>query len=85
VFICLRRYQEWLETALDALGFEPFKEQAVMVRHIAAGVRHPQFAQAGLALEAIPHAVRPPTSSTMSTLRSGETLKTLWNDVSLTI
>lgn len=65
VYVCLRRYQEWLEPTLAALGFEMVKEQAVMVRHIAAGVRHAVFAQTSSALEAIPQAVRPPSRSTI--------------------
>ncbi|MBK8025509.1 MAG: hypothetical protein IPK19_29965 [Chloroflexi bacterium] len=85
VFLCLRRYQEWLETALETIGFEPFKDQAVMVRHIAAGVRHAQFVQSGLALEAISQAVRPPSRSKMIPMPSGELPRTVWNDVLRTI
>ncbi|MCK6579550.1 MAG: hypothetical protein L6Q98_15765 [Anaerolineae bacterium] len=85
VFLCLRRYQEWLETSLHDLGFVPFKEQAVMVRHIAAGVRHAQFVQTGLALEAISHVVRPPSHSKMIPMPSGEVPRALWNDGSQTI
>lgn len=80
VSVCLRRYQEWLETSLDALGFEMAREQAVMVRHIAAGVRHAVFAQSSSALESIPHIVRPPTSSSAKYLRSGEMLNSIWKD-----
>lgn len=65
VYVCLRRYQEWLEPTLAAMGFELVKEQAVMVRHIAAGIRHAVFAPSSSALEAIPQAVRPPSRSTI--------------------
>lgn len=60
VYICVRRYQDWLEDALIDLGFEPFTRQAVMVRYIAAGVRHTAFAPLHQRLEAIPHPVHPP-------------------------
>jgi hypothetical protein len=61
-YICIRRYQDWLEEALTALGFEPYKQQAVMVRHIAAGIRQTTFAPLSQTLEAMPNAIRPPTS-----------------------
>lgn len=62
VYVCVRRYQDWLEETLTDLGFEPGKPQAVMVRHIAAGVRHAAFAPLSQALEMIPSPIRPPTS-----------------------
>lgn len=43
IYVCVRRYQEWIATCLEALGLEPGPRQAVMVKHIAAGVKHPQF------------------------------------------
>jgi hypothetical protein len=61
--ICVRRYEDWLEETLIELGFEPGKQQALMVRHIAAGVRQPAFARVLHALEAtIAVPVVPPTS-----------------------
>jgi hypothetical protein len=62
VYVCVRRYQDWLEETLIDLGFEPGKPQAVMVRHIAAGVRHAVFAPLSQTLEMIPSPIRPPTS-----------------------
>lgn len=62
VYVCVRRFQDWLEDGLAVLGFEPISQQAVMVRHIAAGVRHPVFAPIAHTLEVIPNTVRPPTS-----------------------
>jgi hypothetical protein len=62
VYVCVRRYQDWLEDGLATLGFDPISEQAVMVRHIAAGIRHAVFAPLSHSLEALPQAVRPPTS-----------------------
>jgi hypothetical protein len=61
VYACVRRYQDWLEDALVDLGFEPLTRQAVMVRHISAGVRQASFARLSQKLEAIPSAVKPPT------------------------
>lgn len=62
VYVCVRRYQDWLEEMLIDLGFVSGKQQAVMVRHIAAGVRHAAFAPLSQALEMIPSPIRPPTS-----------------------
>jgi hypothetical protein len=62
IYVCVRRYQDWLEEALVELGFEKFTEQAVMVRHIAAGIRQASFAPLTHKLEAIPSPIRPPTS-----------------------
>lgn len=39
VYVCVRGYQCWLDGVLEQLGFESWTEQAVMVKHIAAGVR----------------------------------------------
>ncbi|MEZ4668704.1 MAG: hypothetical protein R3E39_12400 [Anaerolineae bacterium] len=38
VYLRVRRYQDWLDSALGS-GFEICARQAVMVKHIAAGVR----------------------------------------------
>jgi hypothetical protein len=59
--VCLRRYQESLEPALDALGFVPERAQALMVRHIAAGIRHARFVETAEMVAAMPRAVRPPS------------------------
>ena len=48
VYVCVRGYQGWLENAMRDLGFEPWLEQAVMVKHLTAGVRQTSFAQVGL-------------------------------------
>jgi hypothetical protein len=62
VYVCMRRYQDWLEESLIELGFERCAEQAVMVRHIAAGIRQTSFAPLSHKLEAAPSPARPPTS-----------------------
>jgi hypothetical protein len=41
VYICVRRYQDWLRVPLLDMGFEPFMSQAVMVKHTVARVEHP--------------------------------------------
>lgn len=43
VTVRVRRYQGWLAPALEALGMVCDAKQAVMVRHIAAGVYAPSF------------------------------------------
>jgi hypothetical protein len=35
VYLCIRSYQSWLETAVEELGAEPGPRQAVMVKHLA--------------------------------------------------
>ena len=43
VYLCVRGYQGWLENAARDLGFAPLLEQAVMVKHLTAGVRQASF------------------------------------------
>ncbi len=62
VYICVRRFQDWLEEALTELGFESCKQQALMVRHIAAGIRQAAFTPLKQALEVVPAGMRPPTT-----------------------
>ncbi len=52
VYISVRGYQGWLENAMLDLGFEPWLEQAVMVKHLTAGVRQTSFAQVHLSARA---------------------------------
>jgi hypothetical protein len=54
VYVRVRRYQEWMDDTISRLGFELWGQQAVMVRHIAAGVRYAPFAPLRQTLEAIP-------------------------------
>lgn len=63
MYVCVRRYQDWLEDALVDLGFEPMTRQAVMVRHIAAGIRQTSFAAPAHKLEVIPSPIKPPTAT----------------------
>jgi hypothetical protein len=57
VYVCVRRYQDWLTESLSGMGFEAWTQQAVMVRHIAAGIRQTNFAPLmHKSLEAVPHA-----------------------------
>ena len=43
IYICVRGYQGWLENAMLDLGFNPWLEQAVMVKHLTAGIRQTSF------------------------------------------
>jgi hypothetical protein len=45
VYVCVRSYHRWLNDVMNALNFEAWVEQAVMVKQIAAGIRHPGFAK----------------------------------------
>ncbi len=66
VFIRVRRYQDWLDDALVELGFTICARQAVMVKHIAAGVRAAAFTPLRQRLEAVPSPVKPPNGITES-------------------
>lgn len=63
IYIRVRRYQDWIGAALEALQFEPGPRQAVMVRHIAAGVRQSNFKTVAEELAAVVTPAKPPTSS----------------------
>ncbi len=39
LYICVRSYQSWLESAIEAMGAQPGPAQAVMVRHLTAAQR----------------------------------------------
>jgi len=43
IYVCVRSYQSWLNNHMEWMGFEEWVEQAVMVKQIAAGIRHPGF------------------------------------------
>lgn len=45
VYVCVRMYQDWLDNVLFALNFDQWAEQAIMVKQIAAGIKHPGFAK----------------------------------------
>jgi len=46
--VSVRGYQGWLENAMLDLGFTPWLEQAVMVKHLTAGIRQTSFASVKL-------------------------------------
>lgn len=50
VYICVRGYQGWLENAMRDLGFSPWLEQAVMVKHLTAGIRQASFSRVQLSV-----------------------------------
>jgi hypothetical protein len=39
LYICVRSYQSWLESAVEAIGAQPGPQQAVMVRHLTVANR----------------------------------------------
>lgn len=43
VTVCVRRFQDWMATPMERLGFSSGPQQALMVKHIAAGLRSAQF------------------------------------------
>ncbi len=57
VYIRVRRYQDWITSALDTLQFEAGPPQALMVRHIKALVRQSRFKLAQAALKIVPSIV----------------------------
>jgi hypothetical protein len=46
VFLCVRSYQAWLESALEDLGARPAERQAVMVKHLARMIKDEQAVKA---------------------------------------
>ena len=48
IYVSVRGYQGWLENAMLDLGFTPWLEQAVMVKHLTAGIRQTSFASVKL-------------------------------------
>jgi hypothetical protein len=44
VYCCVRQYQSWLGGPLEALGFQPWARQTVLVKHTTARIEHPAFA-----------------------------------------
>jgi hypothetical protein len=65
ISVVIRRYQDWLAHAMERLGFECGAEQAVMVKHITAGMRPAGFESLHERLEAV-HAK--PNTQTYGTL-----------------
>ncbi len=63
VYVCVRRYQDWLEDGLVDLGFEPLTRQALMVRHIAAGIRQTSFTSLAKRWEVIPNPIKSPPAT----------------------
>lgn len=43
VYVCVRRHMSWIASTLEYIDFEPGPRQAVMVRHITAGIRQTHF------------------------------------------
>ncbi len=66
VYVRVRRYQDWLDVALLELGFEICSQQAVMVKHITAGIRSAAFAPLSHRMEAVPSSIKPPTHNRSS-------------------
>lgn len=57
IYVSVRGYQGWLENAMLDLGFNPWLEQAVMVKHLTAGVRQTSFARVNLSASGRPKTV----------------------------
>jgi hypothetical protein len=43
VAVCVGRYLDWMGATLERMHFEPASRQAVMVRHMTAGVRQAEW------------------------------------------
>lgn len=61
VFVCVRRYQDWVCEALAELAFEPFAQQALMVKHMTAGVHRAAFNSLKPHLQVAGTHIKPPT------------------------
>ncbi len=62
VYICMRRYQDWMGTALSNMQFKPGPAQAVMVKHIRASVRQAVFKPVQEGLPIVGGPIKPPTN-----------------------
>jgi hypothetical protein len=62
VYLCVRRYQDWLSEALEGLHFTLQSQQAVMVKHIAAWVRQPRFQSLSEQFEQVARPAKPKTN-----------------------
>jgi hypothetical protein len=62
VYLCVRRYQDWLSGALEGLHFTLQSQQAVMVKHIAAWVRQPRFQSLSEQFEQVARPAKPKTN-----------------------
>jgi hypothetical protein len=60
IYITVRSYQAWLEQTMHDLNFTSVVEQAVMVRQIAAGVRHIAFSHTKHSKQESAQRVTPP-------------------------
>jgi hypothetical protein len=78
VYVRVRRYQDWLDDALVQLGFQVCMRQAVMVKHIAAGVRAATFAPLRAPLEAVPNISKPPEMTVEALVEEAEALLAEW-------
>jgi hypothetical protein len=58
-YMCVSRHQSWIASSLEYLGFEPGPRQAVMVRHITAGIRYARFSPVELGLRAVTNVKAP--------------------------
>lgn len=67
VYICVRSYQSWLETAIEDLGAEAGERQAVMVKHMAV-VQRAKVRNALPAIEGGHPEISAPISRTESNL-----------------
>ena len=65
VYVCVRSYQSWLDDVLLDLNFEEWAEQAVMVKQIAVGIRHPGFERLKLKGKLEAATFTPPYNSVM--------------------
>lgn len=60
VYVCVRRYQDWISDALARMQFSPCMHQAVMVKHIAAGVRTAKYSLPHKQLATAANRAKPP-------------------------
>lgn len=81
VYIRVRRFQDWMATALSELAFEPGPSQAVMVKHLMAGVRQTSFEPVRERLRSLVKPAKPPTGPLNSSVdKSRSQPKTIWKD-----
>jgi hypothetical protein len=54
MYVCVRRYHEWLQGTLTTLDFQPWARQAVMVKHLTSRVEQAQWSRERVRAFAMP-------------------------------
>jgi hypothetical protein len=57
LYVCVRRYQDWLQNVMPRVGFEPLGSQVVMVKRLAVRLTEPVLKQLPVVEGHVPNAI----------------------------